>query len=55
MSKIARIAGMLVCIVLAILIAALSITAGDTLYLVYLVVAGLLGVAAGIIKNTGKR
>ncbi len=55
MSKVIRMTGMLVCLVLAVVVALLSITAGDTLYLVYLVVASLLGVAAGIIKNSGKR
>lgn len=42
--------GILICVVLAIVLAGFSIQADD-FYWLYLMGAGLLGVAAGVIKN----
>jgi cytosine/uracil/thiamine/allantoin permease len=48
-----RSVGIVVCIVLAVVLAWLSLSAGDTMYMVYLILAGLLGVIAGVLKNMG--
>lgn len=55
MSKILRITGIIVCILLAIGLAILSMFADETMYMVYLIAASLLGVMAGLFKNIGKR
>ncbi len=46
--------GMLICIVLAVGLAILSLNAGEVMYMVYLMIAGLLGILAGVIKNIGQ-
>jgi hypothetical protein len=48
-----KLIGMGVCVVLAFVLAVLSITADGLIYMVYLMGAALLGVAAGLIKNAG--
>lgn len=50
-----KLVGIGVCVVLAFILAVLSIGASSQFYLVYLVGAVLLGVVAGLIKNTGRR
>lgn len=50
-----RIVGMLTCFILMIVIAVLSMNAGEHLYLLYLLIASLLGVGAGLFKNMGKQ
>lgn len=55
MERIVRIVGIIVCVFLAVGVAILSMHADDTMSMVYLVIASLLGVLAGLIKNVGKR
>jgi hypothetical protein len=55
MERVVRIAGIILCVLLAVGVAILSMRADDTMYMVYLVIASLLGVLAGLIKNVGKR
>lgn len=55
MSKMLRITGIIVCVLLAIGLAILSMFADETMYMVYLIAASLLGVMAGLFKNSGKR
>ncbi len=54
MRKGIRLGGMIVCILLAIGVAILSLNASGTLYTVLLILASLLGVMAAIFKNMDK-
>jgi hypothetical protein len=55
MMKIIQLVGIVVCILLAIGLAVLSMYADETMYMVYLIAASLLGVMVGVLKNLGKR
>jgi hypothetical protein len=55
MQRVIRIGGMVLCIVLAIGVAVLSLRADGTMYVVLLIIASLLGVMAGVFKNMGNR
>jgi uncharacterized YccA/Bax inhibitor family protein len=49
--KIGKVVGITICVVLALVLAWRSGSVGSDTYWIYLIVASLLGVLAGIIKN----
>ncbi|NJP06631.1 MAG: hypothetical protein HC837_13875 [Chloroflexaceae bacterium] len=49
-----KVIGIIICLLLVVMVGWLSLSADHTMYLVYLMIASLLGVATGLIKNWGR-